>query len=185
MSFFPAPSAPPTYVSTTEVTSFSITVIWGPVDCIHSNGDVTGYSVHYGVQGSGKTENVSISGSAVTETTISGLDFSTNYSIQVAAVNNVGIGIYSDPIIFTTESKGLHNLDPIDYTIKDVKHNHYHQEVILYPINLIAMLKSTVFACQNTPCQNPYFSLLSLFFNLTNLIANIRSADSLQMYDRI
>ena len=103
--FFPAPSSPPTCVSTTEVTSFSITVLWGPVDCIHRNGDITGYSVRYGVQGSGGTQTVSISGSAVTETTISGLDFSTNYSIEVAAVNNAGIGTYSDPRVFTTEGK--------------------------------------------------------------------------------
>ena len=116
MPFFPAPSAPPTCVSTTEVTSFSITVLWGPVDCIHCNGDITGYSVRYGVQGSGGTQSVSISESAVTETTISGLNFSTNYSIEVAAVNNAGIGNYSNSIFFTTEGKVL---DAIYYTVKD------------------------------------------------------------------
>ena len=59
---------------------------------------------------------MSISGSAVTETTISGLDFSTNYSIEVAAVNNAGIGTYSDPRVFTTEGKVL---DAMYFTVKD------------------------------------------------------------------
>ena len=110
MPFLPAPSASPTCVSTIEVTSSSITVLWGTVDCIHHNGNITGYSVRYRVQGSGRTQTVSVSGGAVTETTISGLDFATNYSIEVAAVNNAGIGVYSDTIVFTTKSKFLDNL---------------------------------------------------------------------------
>ena len=40
---------------------------------------------------------MSVSGGSVTETTISGLTPSTTYSIEVAAVNSVGIGVYSDP----------------------------------------------------------------------------------------
>ena len=38
-----------------------------------------------------------VSGGSVTEATISGLTPSTNYSIEVAAVNNVSTGVYSDP----------------------------------------------------------------------------------------
>ena len=90
----PAPSAAPTSVRVSEVTSSSITVQWGAVDCIHRNGDITGYSVRYGVQGSGSTQAMSVSGSSVTEATISGLTPSTNYSIEVAAVNSVGSGTY-------------------------------------------------------------------------------------------
>ena len=47
MSFPPVPSAP-TSVATSDVTSSNITVQWGPVDCIHRNGDITGYSVCMG-----------------------------------------------------------------------------------------------------------------------------------------
>ena len=93
----PAPSAAPTSVRVSAVTSSSITVQWGVVDCIHRNGDITGYSVQYGVVGSGSTETVSVSGSSVTEATISSLMLSTNYTIQVAAVNSAGTGVYSDP----------------------------------------------------------------------------------------
>ena len=94
----PAPSAPPTSVSTSDVTSFSITVQWGAVDCIHRNGDITGYSVRYGVQGSGSTQTESVSGGAATEATISGLTKDTSYEIEVAGVNSAGVGVYSDPL---------------------------------------------------------------------------------------
>ena len=91
-----APSAPPTSVSVSEVTSSSITVQWRPVDCIHRNGDITGYSVQYG------SETVSVSGdSSGGMYVISGLMPSTTYSIQVAAENSAGTGPYST---------SLHNL---------------------------------------------------------------------------
>ena len=81
------------------MTSSSITVQWGAVDCIHHNGDITGYSVRYGVQGSAVGDRTvqMVSGADTTQTTISGLTPSTTYSIEVAAVNSVGAGMYSDP----------------------------------------------------------------------------------------
>ena len=101
-----APSGPPTSVRLSATsTSTSITVQWGAVDCIHRNGDITGYSVQYGEVGSGSTLTMSVSGHSVTETTISGLMSSTTYSIQVAAVNSAGIGMYSDLHTVQTESK--------------------------------------------------------------------------------
>ena len=105
ISYPPAPSAPPTSVSTSDETLSSITVQWGAVDCIHRNGDITGYSVRYGVQGSGSTQTESVSGGATTEATISGLTPSTNYSIEVAAVNSVGVGSYSNSITVETDSE--------------------------------------------------------------------------------
>ena len=95
MYILPAPSAPPTFVNISDITSTSITVQWGPVDCIHHNGDIIGYSVQYGVEGSGSNRNMNISGDATSQTTLSGLKPSTNYSIEVAAVNIAGPGVYS------------------------------------------------------------------------------------------
>ena len=97
----------PAFVSVSEVKSSTITVQWGAVDCIHHNGVITGYSVQYGVQGSGSTQTMNVSGGGVTEATISSLMPSTTYSIQVAAVNSAGVGVYSDPpvIIMTLPSK--------------------------------------------------------------------------------
>ena len=104
----PAPSAPPTSVHTSEsdVTSSSITVQWGAVDCIHHNGDITGYLVQYGMQGSGSTQTVSILGSATTEAAISGLTPFTSYVANIAAVNSAGIGVYSDLLTVETLMAG-------------------------------------------------------------------------------
>ena len=107
MSFPTAPSAPPTSVNTSTVTSSSITVKWGPVDCIHRNGDITGYLVRYGVQGSGSTQTMSVTGGAITETTITGQTPSTTYSIEVAAVNTINTGEYSVPLSVITEGKPI------------------------------------------------------------------------------
>ena len=96
--FLPVPSSSPTNVTTSHVTSSSITVQWGAVNCINRNGDITGYSVRYGVQGSGSTHTESVSGGATTEATISGLESATNYSIEVAAMNSAGTGVYSVPL---------------------------------------------------------------------------------------
>ena len=101
----PAPSAPPTSVSTSDVTSSNITVQWGAVDCIHRNGDITGYSVRYGVQGSAEGDRTVMMASGDSSGgmyKISGLNSSTTYIIEVAAVNSAGTGVYSGPISVLT-----------------------------------------------------------------------------------
>ena len=98
----PGPSAPPEGV-TADGMSTSITVQWGSVPCIHQNGDITGYSVRYGVEGSGSTQTVTATGNGAT---ILDLTPSTNYTVEVAAVNSAGVGDYSDPpIIVITASE--------------------------------------------------------------------------------
>ena len=89
------PLAAPSSVSVSEVTSSSITVQWGPVECIHHNGNITGYSVRYREVESGNTDTVFVSGDSETETTITGLIPDTIYSVEVAAVNDAGTGVYS------------------------------------------------------------------------------------------
>ena len=75
------------------------------MDCIHRNGDITGYIVQYGVQGSRTTESMNVSGDAPTEVMLTGLASTTMYYIEVAAVNSAGIGEYSNPITVMTHSK--------------------------------------------------------------------------------
>ena len=58
--------------------------------------------MQYGEVGSGSTQTMSVSGGSTTEATISGLMSSTNYSIQVAAVNSAGTGPFSDVIVNET-----------------------------------------------------------------------------------
>ena len=93
-----APTAAPPSVTTSTPSSSTISVQWGSVPCIHQNGDITGYSVQYEVMGSGNTQTMNVNGAITTQTTISGLIPSTNYSIQVAAKTTGGIGVYSDPV---------------------------------------------------------------------------------------
>ena len=81
----PAPSAAPTSVSISSVTTSSITLQWGPVNCIDRNGDITGYSVRYTGGGSTQTETAPGDSSGGTYV-ISNLKSSTTYSFQVAAI---------------------------------------------------------------------------------------------------
>ena len=97
-----APSAAPTSVSVSEVTSSSITVQWEAVPCIHRNGDITGYSVQYGVLGGGSILVISVLGGSVTQVTISNLISSTFYSIHVAPMNSEGTGISSELVFSET-----------------------------------------------------------------------------------
>ena len=97
-----APSAAPTSVSVSEVTSSNITVQWEEVPCIHHNGNITGYLVQYGVVDSDSIQNMCAS---ETSTTIYNLIESTTYTIKVAAANDVGIGVYSEPLMITAQSK--------------------------------------------------------------------------------
>ena len=65
------------------------------VPCLHRNGEITGYLVRYTGDGA---ETKDVSGGSTRQTTIAELTPSTEYIIEVAAVNNVGSGPYSDSI---------------------------------------------------------------------------------------
>ena len=100
-------------VTTPSSSSSTITVQWGEVPCIHQNGVITAYSIQYEVEGSGDTPlTMAVDGADTTEATIGDLMSSTDYSIQVAAVNSEGTGVYSDPINATT--KGVHYIKVIN-----------------------------------------------------------------------
>ena len=104
---FLAPSAAPTSVRVSKVTSSNITVQWGAVDCTDRNGDITGYSVRYGVQGTAegdRTVKMTTGDSSGGIYTISGLSAATVYTIEVAAVNSVDTGVYSDPRPITAKT---------------------------------------------------------------------------------
>ena len=95
------PSAPPTDVAVSIKSSTSITVQWGSVPCRHQNGQITGYSVQYEAVGSSETGSEMVSGDSSGGTaTISGLTRWTMYTVQVAAVNSAGTGVYSTPLPF-------------------------------------------------------------------------------------
>ena len=94
---FSGPTAAPVSVTTSSTSSSTITVMWGEVPCADQNGAITGYSVQYGVMGSGSTQMLTVNGADMTQTIIEALMSSTTYSIEVAAVNSAGTGEYSGP----------------------------------------------------------------------------------------
>ena len=89
-------------MSLTAVNHSAINVQWGAVDCIHRNGDITGYSVQY--TGGGSRElTLSVTGDSTKMATLTGLVPLIFYAIEVAAVNSAGTGVYSDHMILLTE----------------------------------------------------------------------------------
>ena len=91
---FSAPSAAPEDIKLKEVTSTSITAMWGPVPCDHRNGNITSYVVRYRKYGGGVFRNEANKESTM-EFTITGLEPSTEYEIKVAAFT-VAVGPFTD-----------------------------------------------------------------------------------------
>ena len=78
--------------------STSITVRWGPVECRHRNGEITGYYVRYGEEGGSKRRIDLLGAFRGGMTTISELMKQTIYTVEVAARTSADTpGIYSDP----------------------------------------------------------------------------------------
>ena len=87
-----APSAPPEGLQVSNRMTFSITVKWQTVPCIHRNGNITEYAIliyH-------NNQKFHESSSGTTMITIHNLQPSTTYVISVAAVNSGGIGVYGN-----------------------------------------------------------------------------------------
>ena len=97
------PSAPPTSVSVTDVTPHSLTVQWGPVDCIHHNGDIIGYLVQYELDAF-RVIYEDISGRMIH---LSSLNASTSYAIMIGAFNNAGSSVFSDQYTVLTLGKNI------------------------------------------------------------------------------
>ena len=95
-----APSAAPTSVNITSMNSSSITVQWGPVDCIHRNGDITGYIICYNILNNSGSQHCAPSNDS--EIMIDNLDPYATYIIRVRAVNGVGLGPFGENITTST-----------------------------------------------------------------------------------
>ena len=83
--------------------SMTISVEWEVVPCTDQNGAIISYSVRYVEIESGSTQIESTTERRL----VIGVNTSTNYSVEVAAVNSAGTGVYSDPILVTTDSKAI------------------------------------------------------------------------------
>ena len=80
----------------------SITVRWKEVDCLLRNGMITGYTAQ--AVRNGEVEGTASVGGDARQATISGLESSTEYSVQVATVNGAGTGPFSSPPITVMSS---------------------------------------------------------------------------------
>ena len=101
--FSPAPTgAPEGLISTTEGKSTSQILVWGTVNCTHQRGPITGYRLRY----SNGTSIVNTTNEESRQHVLTGLTPFTNYSVQVAAVNDGGTGPYSTPLTVETLQDG-------------------------------------------------------------------------------
>ena len=77
-----------------EITVFTITFKWDPVDCMYQNGVITEYIIQYYKQD--RENETMVYTTNMLEYTITDLQPLTVYVIEVAAVNDAGIGIYGN-----------------------------------------------------------------------------------------
>ena len=97
-------------MTVTGVAAFNITIQWEEVPCPDQNGDITGYSVQYGVEGSGGTETATVDGdSSGGSIGLSGLEAATVYEYRVAAMTSAGPGVYSSPMTALTSGTYLYS----------------------------------------------------------------------------
>ena len=81
-------------------------VTWDTIECIESNGIITGYTVEFQKQGGANVPCNTV------DRTFSATELTpfTNYTFQVAGVNDVGTGPFTDIITITTSEDGLFSL---------------------------------------------------------------------------
>ena len=109
--FLTEPSAPPSNVSAHSENSTSIFVSWGQVPFQDQNGVIVKYTVTYKWLPSGPAQTWNVS-APVNQTTVTGLNEFTNYSITVFASTSKGGGIQSTVIVVITDEDSK-----FDYTI--------------------------------------------------------------------
>ena len=89
------PSGAPVLLVPVIINSTAVSLSWGEVNCTERNGIITGYSVQYNIVGEMQSTIVNVTGD-VTSTVIDGLTEFTVYLVSTVAINNNGIGPYSN-----------------------------------------------------------------------------------------
>ena len=93
------PSGAPVLLVPVIINSTAISLSWGEVNCTERNGAITGYSVQYSIVGGMQSIIIVNVTGDVTSIVIGGLTEFTIYTFSVAAINNIGVGNYSDRFI--------------------------------------------------------------------------------------
>ena len=107
-----------------EITVFTLTVKWDPVDCMHQNGIITNYTIQYYKQDRENETILNATTTSMLEYTITDLQPLTMYVIEVAAVKDAGIGIYGN-IIAKTKLCKLQSLYKRNHLYTSVYYNMY------------------------------------------------------------
>ena len=92
-----APSSPPQNVMVTSADPASLIVSWQPPPPINHNGPITGYVIQYTRVRSSDMMSVNVTSGSTP--TVLELRVFTNYSVTVAAINAIGTGPFSDPVV--------------------------------------------------------------------------------------
>ncbi|XP_015750201.1 PREDICTED: phosphatidylinositol phosphatase PTPRQ-like [Acropora digitifera] len=95
-------NASPSNVTGHTLSSTSIFVSWGQVPFLHRNGVILSYTVTYRALPSGSSQTKNVTAPA-NQTTLTGLNEYTNYSITVFASTSKGGGNQSTPIVVITD----------------------------------------------------------------------------------
>ena len=82
------------------VSSTAVSISWEEVNCTQSNGMIIGYNIQY--HPNKEPQSVFLNVTAVTNVTITDLTEFHLYYIRIAAINNNGIGPYSNEFSFYT-----------------------------------------------------------------------------------
>ena len=101
------PSGAPVLLEPVIINSTAINLSWREVNCTERNGAITGYSVQYSIVGGIQSTTVTVTGDS-TSTVIDGLTRLTYYLVSIAAINNIGVGNYSnDQKVYTGIMYGI------------------------------------------------------------------------------
>ena len=109
------PNAPPSNVQGHNISSTSILVQWGDVPAADQNGIILSYTVTYKALPGGTLKSEVVI-APTTETTLTGLNEYTNYSITVFASTVKGDGNVSKPIIVITDEDSKLLFRIVSYT---------------------------------------------------------------------
>lgn len=98
------PSAPPGNIQATYTTSTSLTLMWYPPPFVDQNGHITFYSLT--LRDLLFNTNDITAQSPTNSYTFTSLNEYNNYSCEIAAATSVGLGPYSQLVMFTTSQDG-------------------------------------------------------------------------------
>ena len=99
--FFTVPQVPTSVPLVTSIGTTFLFIVWNALDCEIQNGPITHYIVEYTAGDNSLTASADTTLYNLTE-----LMSCTNYSISVAAVNEAGMGGFSESVSVITKATG-------------------------------------------------------------------------------